>query len=325
MFQNLSKIFENKIEENSGSQKEGFYKDIIKQIFKIQNIAIYILAFMISTVGFSEKMEMIIMPFGVALIAAALSCKLPIVGVYIMTLIGTALKHGANGLIIYFLASAVFFLCTLIKRPREQEDVNEQRRVGKHLVTAMMLVQMIYMLIKGFYLYDFMMSMIMAVVSLILYKVFVNSMPVIKNYGVKKAFSVEEVVAVSILLTIAINCLGDFQILGFSLRNILSILIVLVLGWKNGVLVGATSGITIGVIVGVLANGEPMVIAAYALSGMAAGILNRFGKIGVAARIYPWKCHNSIYYKWWSGRLHIIKRNPNCLYWTICGAKEYQD
>ena len=34
----------------------------------------------------------------------------------------------------------------------------------------------------------------------------------------------------------------------FSIKNILSILIVLVLGWKNGMLVGATGGITIGVV-----------------------------------------------------------------------------
>ena len=63
----------------------------------------------------------------------------------------------------------------------------------------------------------------------------------------------------------------------------LSILIVLVLGWKNGVLVGATSGVTIGVTLGIITGGEPIIIAAYAISGMVAGILNRFGKIGVIA------------------------------------------
>ncbi len=63
----------------------------------------------------------------------------------------------------------------------------------------------------------------------------------------------------------------------------LSILIVLVLGWKNGILVGATSGVTIGVTLGIITGGEPIIIAAYAISGMVAGILNRFGKIGVIA------------------------------------------
>ena len=53
------------------------------------------------------------------------------------------------------------------------------------------------------------------------------------------------------------------------------------MGWKNGILVGATSGVTIGVTLGIITGGEPIIIAAYAISGMVAGILNRFGKIGV--------------------------------------------
>lgn len=50
---------------------------------------------------------------------------------------------------------------------------------------------------------------------------------------------------------------------------------------ENGILVGATSGITIGVVLGIIGNSEPIMIASYAISGMIAGIFNKFGKIGV--------------------------------------------
>ena len=83
------------------------------------------------------------------------------------------------------------------------------------------------------------------------------------------------------LLAIAVSALGDFSIYGFSIRNILSILIVMFLGWKNGILIGTTTGVAIGVTLGVIAGTEPIMIAAYAISGMIAGVLNRFGKIGV--------------------------------------------
>ena len=83
------------------------------------------------------------------------------------------------------------------------------------------------------------------------------------------------------MLAIAVSCFSDFSVFNFSIRNILSILIVLVLGWKNGVLIGTTSGVTIGVTLGIITGSEPIMIAAYAISGMIAGILNRFGKIGV--------------------------------------------
>ena len=55
----------------------------------------------------------------------------------------------------------------------------------------------------------------------------------------------------------------------------------MILGWKNGILVGTTSGVTIGVTIGAIAGTEPIMIAAYAISGMISGILNKFGKIGV--------------------------------------------
>lgn len=49
----------------------------------------------------------------------------------------------------------------------------------------------------------------------------------------------------------------------------------------NGILVGATSGVTIGVVIAIIQNGDPVQIAAFAISGMIAGLLNKIGKIGV--------------------------------------------
>ena len=83
------------------------------------------------------------------------------------------------------------------------------------------------------------------------------------------------------MISIALGAFGNLSILGLNIRNILSILIVMILGWKNGILVGTTAGVTIGVTLGVITGTEPIMIAAYAISGMLAGILNRFGKIGV--------------------------------------------
>ena len=83
------------------------------------------------------------------------------------------------------------------------------------------------------------------------------------------------------MLSIAVSAFGDFSILGLSIRNIISILIVLVLGWRNGILVGTTAGVTIGITLGIIAQNEPLIVAVYAISGMFAGILNKFGKIGV--------------------------------------------
>lgn len=103
----------------------------------------------------------------------------------------------------------------------------------------------------------------------------------IKDYKIKAAFSIEEVVGASLIFAIATAAFGDFSIFGMQLRNILSILIVLILGWKNGILLGATSGVTIGAVIGIVSMQGPVIIAAYALSGMLAGIFSKLGKVGV--------------------------------------------
>ncbi|MCI8352584.1 MAG: hypothetical protein HFJ58_03095 [Clostridia bacterium] len=86
--------------------------------------------------------------------------------------------------------------------------------------------------------YDLLVAIGIAISSYIFYKIFANSIIVINEFGIKKAFAIEEVIGASILLAIAASSFRELSIFGFEIRTILSILIVLVLGWKNGVLVG---------------------------------------------------------------------------------------
>lgn len=130
--------------------------------------------------------------------------------------------------------------------------------------------------------YDLLLSIGIAISSYIFYKIFANSIIVISEFGRKKVYAIEEVIGASILLAVATSSFRNVNIFGFEIKTILSILIVLVLGWKNGVLVGATTGVTIGTILGLTnPEGGSIAIASYALSGMIAGIFSKLGKVGV--------------------------------------------
>lgn len=83
------------------------------------------------------------------------------------------------------------------------------------------------------------------------------------------------------MLAITFCAFKGLKIFGYSVQNILSILLVLILGWKNGMLVGATSGITIGTVLGIISGNEPIMVASYAISGLVAGVFYKLGKIGV--------------------------------------------
>ena len=280
MFQNISsKDMEG--QEVKQEQKDSV-KEILHRLFAKQNIILYTISFLISMVGLSsENVIFSIVPFGLSFIAAALSNGQAVGIMYILSLIGTFIKFGTNSFLTYFITSLIFFVLVLLIRPKLQDNVNEKKKIGMHLFFAVLLVQIVPVFFRTFIVYDALISIMLAITTYIFYKIFVSSILMIKEFDSKRAFTIEEVMGTSLLLAITISSFGKLSIFGFSVKNVLSILIVLILGWKNGVLVGATGGITIGVVLGIIGGSEPLMIAVYAVSGMVAGLLNKFGRIGV--------------------------------------------
>ena len=274
MFQNINGNIEEPVEENIKTKQRT--SQIVKTMFTRQNIILYILSFMISTVGFGQN----IAPFAIAILASCCSNAIPIGIIYILTGIGTWIGFGSQSFLLYILTSLIFMALILFIRPKEE---NGKRKLGIHLGIACFIVQAGRMIFDSFLIYDLLESILYAISACVFYKIFTGSICVIKDSAVKKAFSIEEVIGASLIVAIAICGFKEIAIFGYSVRNILCILVILILGWQNGVLIGATSGITIGVVLGIIGNGDPIQVAAYALSGMIAGLLNKLGKIGVVA------------------------------------------
>ena len=60
-------------------------------------------------------------------------------------------------------------------------------------------------------------------------------------------------------------------------------LAIMVLGWKSGILVGATSGIVAGFVMSFVQGSDLSLILNFGVSGIFAGLLSKFGKFGVIA------------------------------------------
>lgn len=254
-------------------------KQIVLNLFDKKNILIYILAFMLSTVSSAGDN----MFFGLSMFAAICSYGIPVGMVYIITIIGTLIGFGRGSLLLYMITSLVFIVLTLMHKPKDEEDGrNEKQRLGLLLFLSIIIVNMGKMIFTMFLLYDVVVTITVAIESYIFYKIFANSVAVLSEMNIKTAFSIEETMGVTLTIAIAIAAISPIQVIGVEVRSVLSILLVLIMGWKNGMLVGATSGITIGTVFGIITGGDPIIIAIYGLSGMMAGMLNRFGKIGVA-------------------------------------------
>ena len=258
--------------------KDNTKKEILKNLINIKNIIIYIVAFMVSTVGMGQDVS----PFSIAIVGASLAGGVPAIGIVVAGLIGNIVGVGTVGALNYILIILMLLITLCIKPPKENDEYkNEQIQISWHIFVSIILVMFAKLMLTKFTVGDLLVHITLAVFSVVFYKIFVNSIVVVKEINERRAFSIEEVIGASLLLSIAVSSFGEILILGLSIRNILSILIVLILGWRNGILIGTTAGVTIGVTLGIISQNEPMIIAVYAISGMFAGILNRFGKIGV--------------------------------------------
>lgn len=276
MFQNIN---EDTIDINNEDKRNDNSKvNIFSNVFAKNNIAIYIVSFMLSLVGLGGEFSI----FSVSILGACVASSVPVLGIIVVSLVGNLIKYGVGGLLGYFLTALVMTATLFIFKPMyNEQERNEKIKIGKNVFVATFIIQAIKLVISGFTIYDMFSGITVSIIALVFYKIFVNSIVVVQEFYKRKAFSIEEVIGASLLLAIAVGAFGDINIFGFGIRNILSILIVMILGWKNGILVGATVGVSIGVTLGVITGTEPIMIAAYAISGMVSGILNRFGKIGV--------------------------------------------
>lgn len=282
MFQNISKDFdtEDKI-ENIKIDKKQTIKKIIENNLKLENIILYVITLMLSLVSGNIGLEYSI--FGFVIFAAASSNGIPVGMIYIITMIGTLLKFQTAGLLSYLLTSFLFIVMILAFKPKKilEEYQNEKQKLGKFVFLSIFIGQAIKLFFKEFLVYDLLISISAGMIGYIFYKIFSKSLIVISKIKTKKVFALEEIMGATLMISIAATCLGDFKVLGLQISNIISILLVLTLGWKNGILVGTTSGVTVGVVLGIITNSDPILIAAFAFSGMIAGILSKFGKFGV--------------------------------------------
>lgn len=279
----IQNIAENLKEENKVKEKKSTKSRYIDfaDLFSKQNVLIYILTFMISEVSLGQNREDIIAPFGIALAIAAISNSIPALFVFLAGLIGSFVKFGWSQTAFFALTFLAFLIMYLIKKPAPSEEGEKKLNLGAYTFFSVLIASFLKMLVSGFYFYDILIVLIYSISAYIFYKIFNGSITVISDYEKKQVFSIEEVIGASLMVAIAISAFGKLSILGFSLRNIICIFMVLVLGWRNGVLVGSASGITVGIVLGIISDGNPTLIAAYAISGMIAGLLNKFGKIGV--------------------------------------------
>lgn len=235
-----------------------------------------VLTYLITLVVSGAKLMTGTTPFGVAAFGAAASSKVPVLIPFIGILLVTLIKFGPLAMLKFIISAVLFVALKAFLNAKEQNKTTDTIK----MLVAVAIAESITLFASKTPVYDSVLAIYSAITSAIFYLIFSAGLSTIIDYNKKSVISSEDLLATSVLLTVAISLLGDLSIFGISIRGILSVLMVMILGWKCGACIGATAGIAISIVLGIMGYGSAITVATYGFSGLLSGVFSKYGKIG---------------------------------------------
>lgn len=228
-----------------------------------------ILTFFISRASVVDKLT----PFGIAFISSYLLAGK--YNWYIMpaAILGILSFHGIGG--IDYIISIVLIGITYRFVNRDKLTTIKSSIITAMLFMAVKLANIA--LVGTIFVYDLLLSVFEGLIVFTLSYMF--------SYGIfldtnGKVGPNEKIISVFITLAIGLSGLQTASIYGIALKNIISILTILYLGYREGIFIGSTVGITLGVISYMSQPEMPFILAIYGLAGLLTGIFKELGKAG---------------------------------------------
>ena len=266
-------MFKRKLDNNANN-----YIDQFVYLFDFRNCLIYIISFLVSMISLKNGFR----PFGLAIVAACVSGEIPIVIPYIAAMASVSITGGLESFTTFFFVSILYFILVLIlKRKIAMEDRNEEMKTGSRLFWAGVIYSFIKLELSGFSLYEFVIAIILYGITYVFYKIFVNGLEYLKNIGIVRIYTSEEITATAILCTICFTIFKDIFIVGFSLYYLIICFMAIYVGWNYGIRTGVVSGLFAGLISMLIVPFTVSQILVIIVGSLIASILSRLNKFSV--------------------------------------------
>ena len=155
--------------------------------------------------------------------------------------------------------------------------------------------------IRGFLYYDLAVTVFECAAIWASGIIFSKTERVLKRGG--QVVSDEETIAVAIMTGAAVAGLEGINIFGIKPANILSMYIILFTAFKGGVGISGAVGAALGIISAMSQGDAPALCGVYAFVGLTAGVMNIFGKLGVAAAAV---CANAVFSAYYNSSVIVL-------------------
>lgn len=101
----------------------------------------------------------------------------------------------------------------------------------------------------------------------------------IKEMNINHIYSNEEIISIIVCISFIVSGTWGIDVYGVSVRNIIAMILVLLLGYVNGATVGASCGVAVGCIMGITSSNILIYVSIYSLCGLITGLFRETGKV----------------------------------------------
>ncbi len=264
----------NKYLDNDIDEKVTSIFSTIKKIVNFKNILFMVFALLLSTKTLIGDFR----PFNYVLLAVASAFEVPLILVLIASVAGLAIGGYSSATVMLLI---FFLLYNLITAIVNIEGINRKYTIFIKFMASIAILQIVSTFITGDLFTQLFSVLSTIVLPGIIYLIVVTGMNVILNIKNGFVYTKEESIAMILTIAILLSSLGAVSVLGFKVVEILALILILIYGWGNGAILGATAGLIIGLSYTCLCDVSMSFVVAIAFSGFISGLLRRFGKIPV--------------------------------------------
>ena len=288
-----SKYLDNDIDEKVNS-----VFSTIKKIVSFKNIMFILFALVLSSKALIGDFR----PFNYVLLAVASAFEVPLILVLLSSIVGLAIAKMGSEIVVLLI---FFMLYNLVTAIVNIEGINRKYTVFIKFFASITILQLVVSFITGALFTELFKVLSTIIVSAIIYLVTVTGMNVILNLKNGFVYTKEESIMMILTVAMFLSALGNVSILGFKLVEILAFILILIYGWGNGAILGATAGLVVGLSYTCLCDVSMSFVVAIAFSGFISGLLRRFGKIPVIIAFVAGNLYIS-YYSTGTTQLNIV-------------------
>ena len=266
----LSKYFDSDV----SLRIENVFKNVKSKIH-FKSIIFIILSFLLANQTFIGSIS----PFIFVLLGVASVFNVPLILVLVSSVISLAIQDIQAIMLAKLLSFFIAF--TLLTALVNIEGISRKYSVFIKFIISFIGIDFIFNIINGTFFTDIFQNVGNILIVSILYFIFVAGLYVILNARKGYVFAKEESISMVIVLAMALTCFSNLSLFGYSIVNILILILILVYGWKNGAVSACSAGLIVGLLLTCIMDVSMSYVVALSFSGLIAGVFSKLGKVAI--------------------------------------------